>query len=206
MNNFAIRIPEFGDVLKDNEVTPLLARSDFDLESMTRNFNYRSEYIRRCGFVLWTESMMQQFKGVIRKNKWLEVMSGSGYLGTTMNKLHGTNIIMTDNHDEDWDKWHSDSVENLNAVDAIEKYHKEIKGVIMSWPPYDTSDAYEVAKKCYELNLPFIYIGEGAWGCTANDEFFEYTDERFECEPILENTFKSFEGIHDMAYLYTPIK
>lgn len=66
------------------------------------------------------------------------------------------------------------SVEQIGAVEAIQKYGKEVELVLCSWP-YTDDACYHSLMSMREINptAMMIYIGEGAGGCTVDEKFFE---------------------------------
>lgn len=199
------KVPEVGEILPDDCITREPGESLFKF--MSRSLYYRIEFTEKCGFVLWTKSSMDELATIIKNDKWLEVMSGTGYLGNTMNRNYHSNIIMTD--DKSWKDGtlaNSDiykGIEQIDALDAIDKYHNDVKGVIMSWPPYDDPIAANVLNACYAYKLPIIYIGEFLDGCTADDVFFNsLIDSKYNCDDIIPS-LRQFPGINDSAILIT---
>lgn len=204
------KVPMAGEIMEDITADRIIeCRSSFHADLMIAQLNFRTKFTEKCGFVFWTKSSMDELAAFIKDEKWLEVMSGTGYLGNTMNSVYHTNIIMTDN--KSWKKcmWSDNdtykNIEQLDALDAIDKYHDEVKGIIMSWPPYAEPIAAKILSKCYDYKLPILYIGEGPGGCTADDEFFELLDddEKYSCEYDIIPSLWQFPGIHDYAMLIT---
>jgi putative heme degradation protein len=104
-------------------------------------------------------------------------MAGCGALSKVL-KDKEVDIIATDNFT--WDgraNWNTDKnywtdIENIDAIEAIEKY-KDRDIVIMSWA-YMDDVAYKSLLKMREVNpdMIMVVIGEGEGGCTADDGFF----------------------------------
>ena len=57
------------------------------------------------------------------------------------------------------------------------KQHSD-RVLFLCWPPYDDGLATD-ALLAYE-GKTLIYVGEGSYGCTANDEFFDLRDSLYE--------------------------
>lgn len=74
--------------------------------------------------------------------------------------------------------------------------HQE-RALMLCWPPYDDSMA-AAALKMYS-GRKVIYIGEGPYGCTGNDEFHELLSKWKEVEEV---DIPQWDGIHDSVTLY----
>lgn len=89
-------------------------------------------------------------------------MSGKGTLSYVL-KQEGVNIKATD--DFSWSKFTSMNtwcdIEQIDAIEAIEKYGKDMDYIIMSWCYMDNT-GYKCLKKMREINpnCKMLYIGE----------------------------------------------
>ena len=135
----------------------------------------------------------------------LEIMCGNGYLSYALSK-YGCNIKATDNYswNKEFEKMGSIyPVENLDCIAAIEKYGKNVKFIICSWP-YMDSNAYRSLMKMREINpkCRMIYIGEEFGGCTANNDFFNNIEECYVkgFEDAVGN-YRRWQSIHDSIVL-----
>jgi hypothetical protein len=179
------------------------------LSGFGESFQYRFNYIQQYGFVFvswdWIEPLVQW----IGSKKCLEVMSGKGTLSYALRKK-GVDVIATDDFSwakkEEFSSWKTTytEIENIDAVEAVNKYGKDIDILIMSWPYMDNT-AYIIIKKLNEINpnALVVYIGEGYGGCTANSNFFdcfeEIEDEFFNNQ--VTRKYKSFPSIYDRPIL-----
>jgi len=149
-------------------------------------------------FVSWR--WIEPFAEWIDKRKCLEIMAGAGYLSWALREK-GVDIIATDNM-----SWHKKKgwsnvtiIEELSAINAIQKYGKDVELVIMAWP-YMDDDAHKALKLLSKVNPSalMVYIGEGPCGCTANEKFFnafsEVADPRFE---LVAGKYETFDYMHD---------
>lgn len=73
------------------------------------------------------------------------------------------------------------------------------EAMLLCWPPYDSPMAFDALSAFRGQYL--FYIGEGAGGCTADDDFFDLLDEKWELVTICED-FYSWAGIRDNLHLY----
>ncbi len=167
---------------------------------------WRTEYIKSFGFPLFAEDWVKPLAKWIGDRPCLEVMAGTGYLSYALSK-YGCNIKATD--DFSWSSRFSNvnrfiNVENLDCVEAIKKYGKDVKFIICSWP-YMDDNAYRSLITMREINpkCRMIYIGEDMGGCTANDKFFENI-KLCEVKGFLDavEKYKRWEGIYDFVALF----
>lgn len=186
---------------KTNEMKKLIRRPYDGL------LDFRTEYIDRFGFAIITKEFLDDCVSFLKGKKALEVMSGSGYLAHLLQK-NGIDIIPTDNkscaNSGSYNYWQNEytKIEEIDAVEAIEKYHNSIDIVLISWPPYENDISYKVARRCFKYSIPILYIGEPEYGCCAIDKFFDFLECADE-SPILRNNFIQFRGIYDYPVLYT---
>ena len=171
---------------------------------------YRSRIIHNSCFPFLAKKWIEPLAKWIGRRKVLEVMAGSGALSKSLKEC-GVNIKPTDIYENDyfmsydWGNKLWCDVEQISANDAIEKYGKEVDIIIMSWPPYQTSDAHDTLIKMREINPDCImlYIGESQGGCTADDDFFTIAEffEDPEFEEEVGSNYRSSYGIHDRLYI-----
>ncbi len=144
----------------------------------------RFEYIQKVGFTYLAWNWIRPLVKFLRGKKCLEVMAGTGSLSRIL-RDGGIDIISTDNMEwhkiNEYKHWSTNldkNVEELDTIEAVIKYGKQIDIVIMSWPYMDDT-AYRVVKKLSEVNsnAMILYIGEDYSGATANDDFFDHFKE-----------------------------
>lgn len=152
------------------------------------------------GFPIVSYKWINPLAKWIGDKKVLEIMAGTGSISYAL-KQKGIDVIATDNFSKKFKKrW--TNIENIDCVDAIEKYGKDREVIIMSWPDINNT-AYNVLKKVREVNdnAIIIYIGE-IYGCTASDCFFEVMreikDEKF---LKVQQNYKSWFGVRDKIFL-----
>lgn len=168
---------------------------------------YRDPIVRNSSFALISNEWVRPLAQWIGKRHCLEIMSGSGALAYALTQ-NGVTVIATDNSSwaQQYGSWFSEpwqKVEQLNCLDAIERYGGDCELIVCSWP-YMDEDAYSALIKMRAVNptAMMIYIGEWSCGATASDSFFEaasiVNDAGF--ASAVKN-FKQVYGIHDWPYL-----
>lgn len=207
-------IDELKDIIKNLEKKiipyeyPAEVQRKFDIEA----FMHREKVISIQGFSLLTEQWVSLFATWIGNRKCLEVMSGCGSLAYAL-KNKGIDIIATDNNS--WCKnikskinWIATDnvwcdIEEIDCVEAIEKYGSEIDIIIISWA-YMDSNSYKCLLKMREKNpnAVMVYIGEGYGGCTGNDDFYDAI-EVVEDQNIdaINEVYPTWFGIYDRIWL-----
>lgn len=172
------------------------------LTLMNLQYILRDLYMKQYGFPFISKKWINPLVNYLKNKKVLEVMSGTGYLGSIL-KNKNINIICTDDFSWGYNN-HYTNIENIDAIKAIKKYGKDIDIVIMSWPPYNSNIANKVTKKLHLINnsAKIIYIGEQKGGCTANDDFFNnikvIKDKKFN---KIRDNYQSYAHIKDNLYL-----
>lgn len=168
----------------------------------------RGIYTETYGFSLvsldWNKLLVDK---IIKGAKCLEIMGGTGLWSQALETL-GVDIICTDNLT--WEKkskprWknHRTEVLDMDAVQAIETFGKDVSFILMSWPYMDNT-AYKCLKKMREVNpyAMMIYIGENMGGCTADNDFFESMHQiNNDALKEINSLYRSFPGINDSIYL-----
>jgi hypothetical protein len=166
----------------------------------------RSKMIEKIGFTLISNDWIIPLSKWIGDKRCIEVMAGCGSLTYAL-KQQGVNIFATDDFswksggDDGWNdtKNYWTDIENIDAIDAIQKYGNNIDIVFMSWPYMDDT-AYRVLlelRKVYKDAI-IIYIGEGECGCTADDDFFneaEFISDKSFNDAV--KNYKQWWGIYD---------
>ncbi len=187
----------------DNKIIP-----DSYNKLILHNRMLRGEILKRLGFSLVCTQWIKPLSQWIGNRKCLEVMSGCGSLTKAL-KDEGINIIATDNFSwkgiDNWNntKHYWTEIEDMDAIESIEKYGKEVDIIIMSWAYMDDT-AFRVLQTMRKVNpdLIMIYIGEGHEGCTADDEFYdsliEIEDNEFS---NINKLYPRWFGIHDCLWL-----
>ncbi len=166
-----------------------------------KDIKYKSlrEYaVFRMGFSVVTRKNCSVLAKIIGNNRVLEIMCGLGSYTSTLRSF-GIDVIATDDMSwieydtskyQGWKKhaWIDDII-NVDAIEAVKKYGKNVGFILMSWPPQHSNLAYKVLQTMRNVNPDciLIYIGEGKGGCTADDDFFDsYVDISDEFEEIKE--------------------
>lgn len=185
------------DALKNKEILEVFPKN------CLYSFHLRELSVRES-FPIVTKEWITPLAKWIGNRKCLEIMAGKGVISSAL-KGENVDIIATDNYS--WrnfnftDMWCD--VENIDAIEAIEKYGANVDIVIMSWCYMDDT-GYNALLKLREVNpnAMMIYIGEGMGGCTGSDALYEtmeeIQDEDFE---QIYSKFFSWNGIHDRLYL-----
>lgn len=180
---------ELADQLKDklayyNNLSDILSRMELptieQLEPLLSDYSlsgtlFRTYYTKQYGFALLNKEFIESAAEAFRHLNVLEVMADR-------NDRYFINDLY--------------EMRNMDAVDAVEEYHEWANLVIMSWPPYDKSIGYLVAKACEKYKLQLLYIGEDYGGCTGDDELHELIDQ-YKNYKFFTSKFTRFIGIYD---------
>lgn len=163
-------------------------------------WEFRDEYVKHSHIILSEEFIESFAKHISTYKHIVEVGCGCGYL-TYWLKQYGIEMAAVDT--KEWGhEYHLDFVDKVDGVRYI-KDHPEIDLVIMSWPPYDTSDGYNIVR-AMKPGQHLIYIGEDRSGCTGSDSMFDYLDDCTDDLDIsdVDVNLISHAGIHDRVHKY----
>lgn len=169
---------------------------------------YRTPIVEASSWSLIAYEWVRPLAAWIGNRKCLEIMCGRGVLTKALRDC-GVSVVATDDKSmalrQWWEKMPWIEVEQLDAVEAIEKYGPGIDIVICSWPPYQSPAAYNALVKMREVALGavMLYIGELNPYTNADEDFFNSVipveDDGFD-EAI--RAFKQMNGIRDIPILF----
>jgi hypothetical protein len=160
------------------------------------NYILRDTCIKRFSFAILTEKAIEKLKPYA---PFIEVGAGTGYWAYELQKRN-IEIIPTDpiyfkystyKFNKKWT-----DVKKLSAVQAVKKYPKHT--LMLIWPCYGKPWAYDALKK-YKGNK-LVYCGEGHGGCTADDDFHEVLEKKW--EQFEEINIPQWYGIYDYLMIY----
>ena len=157
----------------------------------------RFEYVKYCFPILSHEFITDLSNFCKGYKNIVEIGCGRGWMSYWLKK-YGTELESVDNM-----KWptfddYFDFVIDDDAIEYVKNNNNDL--IIMSWPDYQSSFAYDVWENMTE-HQTLIYIGEGYGGCTADDKFHTAV-QKYEIETTLNENFRSFFAIHDKVFVY----
>lgn len=127
-------------------------------------------------------------------NGLVEICAGSGYWARCFRSL-GVDVLALDR--KPWaDQW--SPVRKGKDVDAGK--HPE-RALFLCWPPYDDPAAAKALSAYTKAGGErLIFVGEGYYGCTANNAFFKYLDKFY--TEVDWFSIPQWNGIHDSVRVY----
>lgn len=134
----------------------------------------------------------------VRYGPILEIGCGMGYWAYLIRKAGGKIVAVDYKPGVLWETlgkgstWVDVEFGDENTVDVY-PHHT----LMVCWPPMDSMAARALAKT-KAANV--IYIGEGFYGCTADDEFHTRLEE--EWEEVERVKIPQWTGVHDMFLVY----
>ena len=161
----------------------------------------RDQYVSEYGFVLLTQECVDALAGILSHKRVLEVGAGTGFLSHCLAEK-GVNIVAQDAVRPKNGSYGFQKTWKLDTIGPFEEsLTQEHDAIILSWPCLGSSFAFEVAKAMVPGQI-LIYQGEGPGGCTADDDFFDYTSGddwvvREEETSRLNEFHCQFPAIHD---------
>lgn len=158
----------------------------------------RYDLVTKYSFAVLTSDAIEKLK---KYGPIIEIGAGNGYWAYEMRKA-GVDIIATEigvgsNNEYNFVKPWTDLIE-MEAIEAARKYSE--RALMSVWPCYDKSWAWK-ALMAYKGDT-FIYVGEGPYGCTGDDNLHAALSEEgpwnlVETVPILR-----WHGLHDTVNVY----
>lgn len=211
-NNLSNELIKIKSLLK----TGVLTKDCYDLfeKQNQNNFElnlslmmFRDLYIHNYGFFIVSEDFLEKSVKFFSDSKILEVGAGSGFLSACL-QGYGIDVTPTDLHTENNDYGFTQMHTNVlqkDSIDYLKINNDKFDTVLMSWPDYCSTFAYDVLKNM-KSGQTLIYIGESEGGCTANDNFFYSLQHsaklmNLKTKEFNKNSFSWF-GIHDHVNIY----
>ena len=166
------------EMLKSAAVKPLRPFVEYPKERMGGSsmglLFARDQYVAEYGFVLLTQECVDALAGVLSGKRALEVGAGTGFLSHCLAEK-GVSIVAQDVARPGDNFYGFQKTWKLDKIGPFEdSVTPEYDAIILSWPCLGSSFAFEVASAMSSGQI-LIYQGEGPGGCTAADDFFDYT-------------------------------
>lgn len=169
------------------------------LESVTKPFALRDELTKKYAWAIPTEEAINLIQ-VHSPNGVVEIGAGTGYWCWLL-KQKGVKVFPYDIKPlrNDYIKGCWTPISRGGASSA-RKFSNQT--LLLCWPVYKDSQAAQSLR--YYRGDTFIYIGEGAGGCTGDDEFHTLIrqEENIQWEEVEELTIPRWPGMHDYLTIY----
>jgi hypothetical protein len=161
-------------------------------ESINRMKNYLN-HIKKFGFVFLTKKIIKEIIKIKKGEILLDIGCGLG-LCSKLLKLYGCKKVYC--FEQKFTKNTYLKVKDINHIEAINKYNKTKKDVLLLSFPYMDNIAFETLQLFKGNKL--IFIGEINTGLNANEAFFEEIRENW----ILKKNFKIDNFISNQCEFY----
>ena len=141
--------------------------------SFEQTWNIRQKHIQLLGFPIITKEVIFELASFLGKMKVADLGCGTGYISAAL-KARGVNIDAYDDYSSNYSvgKMNNAQYCEIHNVDYFEIDLEQYHAILMSWPDYDSENAFEIASKMKPGQI-LIYQGESKGGCTADDNFFD---------------------------------
>ncbi len=184
----------------------------FDRGYMRRSPQYRSFQMGgRCGWTDYRADMVREFSWAIPSFEALHVITkfapriceigaGTGYWAWMLTQ-YGASVIAYDLHvpGVEENKWgHKKTWFDVKQGDVLSINQHQDRALMLCWPPYQ--DPMSSAVLELYTGSKVIYIGEGSYGCTANEKFHDMLGQDFNEIDCVD--LPQWDGIHDSLSLY----
>lgn len=155
----------------------LLPSVQRDLEQMGLT---RTEMCRRFSWSILSPGDITWMRAFVSASGVVEIGAGRGYWADQL-KWAGVDVVAYEPHLPGRDNHYFDTDETFTLVRVDDhlavKKHAD-RTLLIVWPSYGEAWAAEALAR-YQGDV-LIYAGEGAGGCTADDEFFEILERDWE--------------------------
>ena len=177
----------FDAIRKDTEC---YIGKDCDLETLMA----RDKFIGKYSWAIPSKEIIQKLAAFIEDDIALEIGAGKALWSHLLQEAEA-NIIPTDICLSN--KTFTD-IAKYNAISAVDTFANFANTLILIWPPYGSSMAYDALNQFKGKKV--IYIGEGFFGCTADDNFHHLLNKEWAMIERLHNP--TWPGINDFVSLY----
>lgn len=183
--------------------------------NLVSSFFARDAYVKKYGFALVSRETLSVLKDLLGGGPVLDAGAGTGYLAERLGG-EGVKVVAADIRDyslaQDSEGYPFQTVHRLDRVvgHAAELLPGEFTAVLLSWPCYQSSFAYEVAQ-AMQAGQTLVYQGEGVGGCTGDDAFHALLRDTGQWKPMTLRTEQlnahhvQFSGIHDWWHAYKKV-
>lgn len=159
----------------------------------------RTQYIADYGFAIVTQETLKELSRFLSDKSVIEVGSGTGFLSAALAD-NGIDVTAVD----------TGSLDNVRqkyvyrrdvSADAFSLLPGSYDVVLMVWPTLNSDFAERVLSSMRPGQI-LIYQGEGEYGCTASDAFFEevYSSSWKQLRDVadaLDANHVNFDTVHD---------
>ena len=154
----------------------------------------RDKFVSEYSWAIPTRKIIAELKNFIGDEIVLEVGAGKG-LWAFLLKNVGVQIIATDKNltENSWT-----NILKYDAITAINKFCPNI--LLIIWPPYNSPMAYDALKKFTGDKV--IYIGEGYYGCTGDDNYHQLLTNEWKLSKKLDCPQWTMCTIQDFVSIY----
>lgn len=164
----------------------------------------RGHLATRYSWSIITPGDIAWMTGILNGRSVVEIGAGSGYWAWQLEQA-GVDVAAYDPHpisaDNEYCKHGPYTAVLPGGPEAVLAQHPD-RALLMVWPPYGGAHAEEALRLyCGDL---LIYAGEGPWGCTANDAFYELLEAEW-TEVSVSPWHVTWYGIHCSLTAYQRI-
>lgn len=203
--NQSITKANMSDLLSQTQWEHFLGNASFE-----QTWNIREQHIKFLGFPIITKEVIFELASFLGEMKVADLGCGTGYISAAL-KARGVNIDAYDDYSSTYSVGTMNNVQycKVENVDYFNIDLDHYNAILMSWPDYDSDNAYKIASKMKSGQI-LIYQGEGKGGCTADDKFFDLILDETQFVELIDMYYVLGEyhvrfkniGIQDSWYVY----
>lgn len=155
------------------------------------SFRLRREYVFKYAWAIPNEPALVALAAL---SPLCEIGAGNGYWAALL-RARGATIYPYDNGS--WTEHRNPWTEVRAGTAAAILEHQDCT-LFLCWPPY--ADPLATDALTLYTGHTVAYIGEGSWGCTANDEFHECLGKQWTLKTSVQ--IPQWYGIHDRLEIW----
>jgi len=169
-------------------------------QQANHNFMVRADLIAQYAWAIPNDEAIEAIVGLGKPV--IELGAGNGYWASLIAEAGGT----VECYDREpgahaaggtGKLWHPVSEGTCDVITCAHKGH----ALLLVWPPYDTPMGTDCLLRFMEAGgSTLAYVGEGQYGCTADDGFHRILDEHWEWQRTV--SIPVWQGISDSLFIY----
>jgi len=172
-------------------------------QQANHNFMVRADLVAQYAWAIPNDAAIESVVNL--RQPVLEIGAGNGYWASLIAQAGGT-VECYDLEPGGHCKkpggqksalWHPVSEGGPEVIGPQHKDH----ALLLVWPPYNKPMGTDCLLQYMKIEgRTVVYVGEGQYGCTADDEFHRILDAHWDLQRTV--TLPCWQGIHDNLYVY----
>ena len=169
---------------------PSIDRMLQHIDTYASRFEARTNLVSRFAWAIPNDAAI---RAIARYSPIVEMGAGTGYWARCLTEA-GAEVTCYDQSPGQNDQaWHP----VMAGQPPVLVNHREA-ALLLCWPPYNSSMAYQAVK--FHGGRILCYVGEGPGGCTGDEAFHEYVGNHY--EEVESIAIPQYDGLRDALFIY----